>query len=114
MKSNNSHSNIPPVSSLPWHIHFDEKDNKKGDRIGRLVHVNEPEYECRFYIGEEIKEDKGLTFHNVSTGVQLYDLKLSEGVNLKTNFKEINTSMKEGARFLYYILYLPFFRQQGQ
>ncbi len=111
MKSNNSHTNIPADASLPWHIHFDEKDDKKGDRIGRLIHVNKPEYECRFYIGKELKEGKGLTIHNVSTGVQLYDLKFPEGVIPKTNFKEINTSMKEGASFLYDILYLPFFRK---
>ncbi len=109
MKVDETQTNTPKPTSLPWHIYFDKEDDTKGERVGRLIHVEEPRYECRFYIGNENKQVGGLTIHNETTGVQLYDLKLPEG--RKPDFKEISISMKHGAEFLHYILYPPFFRQ---
>lgn len=109
MKSDETQTNTSKPTSLPWHIYFDKKDDKNGERVGRLIHIEEPQYECRFYIGDKNKQGNGLTIHNEATGVQLFDLKLPEGH--KPNFKEISTSMKHGAEFLHYILYPPYFRK---
>lgn len=107
-QNSSSTSKLPP---LPWHIYVDKSKKGSGVKSGRLVHVNEPKYECRFFIGDKVIEADGLVIHNVSTGVQLYDLVLPNELELKSNFVAINKSMKEAARFVYDMLYLPYFRK---
>lgn len=99
------------ICELPFHIYFAENDDAKGTRAGRLIHVEEPRFECRFHIDDTPLETKGFSTHNIQTGVQLYDVTLPKGQDLTANIKEITAWMKEGAGFLYNILYLPYFRK---
>lgn len=99
---------LPP---LPWHIHT-EKASSSEERKGRLIHVEEPKFECRFYIGNQSIQTKGLSTLNTDTNVLLYDVVLPKDQNIASNLKEINEWMKEGSRFIYDMLYLPYFRKQ--
>ena len=98
-------------TSLPWHIHIDRNPKQGAKKSGRLIHVEEPLYECLFYVADEQIEVKGFSTHDTENGVQLYDVTLPEGKELADDIKGISTSMKDGAYFLYNILYPPFFRE---
>lgn len=113
MKTESAHY-LPELPPLPWHIYFDLKGKGEREKSGRIIHIIEPFYECQFYIGSKPKMTKGFAILNAGNNVQLYDLKLPEGKELVLNFKEINTSLKEASRFLYDILYLPFFRDNQE
>ena len=102
--------NNSELCPLPWHI-LTEKTSNSEERKGQLIHVEEPKFECRFYIGNEQIETKGLSTLNTETGVLLYDVVLPNDQNITSNFKEINVWMKEGSRVLYDMLYLPYFRK---
>lgn len=100
-------------TSLPWHIHIDKTPRQGAKQSGRLIHVEEPLYECSFYIGDNPIESKGFSTHDIENGVQLYDVTLPNGKELIDDIKGISASMKDGAYFLYNILYPPFFRDMA-
>ncbi|UZR98465.1 hypothetical protein [Chondrinema litorale] len=101
------------IPSLHWHIRFDKRDDKKGDLFGTLIHTEHPEFKCSFYIGKASIKTKGLSIHNLETGVQLYNVKMADHKLDGKNIYKMTNTLKEGARALYNTLYLPFFRNQN-
>lgn len=112
-KTNNTNILKPQPTSLPWHIHIDKTPKPGAKKSGRLIHVEEPLYECSFYVADEPIVVKGFSTHNIENGVQLYNVILPNGKELTEDIKGINTSMKDGAHFLFNILYPPFFRKMS-
>tara|TARA_R110000744_G_scaffold118498_2_gene221329 strand:- start:2 stop:589 length:588 start_codon:yes stop_codon:yes gene_type:complete len=112
-KTNNTNSLKPRPTSLPWHIHIDKNPKPGSKKSGRLIHVEEPLYECFFHVGDEPIEVKGFSTHDTENGVQLYDVTLPNDKELTDDIKGISASMKDGAHFLYNILYPAFFRKMS-
>jgi len=111
--TNKANISKPQPTFLPWHIHIDKTPKQGAKQSGRLIHVEEPLYECLFHVGDEPIEVKGFSTYDTENGVQLYDVTLPEGKELIEDIKGISTSMKDGAHFLYNILYPPFFREMS-
>lgn len=101
------------IPTLPWCIRFGERDDKKGERFGTLIHAEDPQFECSFYIGDKSIQATGLTIHNIETGVQLYDVKMKSSRIDRNNIYAVTNILKEGARALYDTLYLPYFRNKN-
>ena len=110
-ETNKTNISEPQPTSLPWHIHIDKTPKQGTKKSGRLIHVEEPLYECLFYVGDQPIEVKGFSIHDTENGVQIYDVTLPNGKELTDDIKGISASMKDGAHFLYNILYPPFFRE---
>ncbi len=113
-KTNKTNILKPHPTSLPWHIHIDKNPKQGVKKSGRLIHVEEPLYECSFYVANEPIEVKGFSTYDIENGVQLYDMTLPDGKELIDDIKGISASMKDGAYFLYNILYPPFFREMSK
>ena len=112
-ETNKTNISEPQPTSLPWHIHIDKIPQQGAKKSGRFIHVEEPLYECLFYVADEQIEVKGFSTHDIQNGVQLYDVTLPEGKELIDDIKGISASMKDGAHFLFNILYPPFFREMS-
>ena len=112
-KTNNTNRLKPRPLSLPWHIHIDKNPKQGAKKSGRLIHVEEPLYECSFYVADEPIEVQGFSTHDTENGVQLYNVTLPDGKELIDDIKGISASMKDGAHFLYNILYPAFFRNMS-
>ncbi|SEB78984.1 hypothetical protein SAMN05192540_1550 [Maribacter dokdonensis] len=112
-KINNTNRLKPRPTSFPWHIHIDKDPRQGAKKSGRLIHVEEPLYECSFYVADEPIEVKGFSTHDIENGVQLYGVTLPNDEELTEDIKGISASMKDGAHFLYNILYPAFFRKMS-
>ena len=89
-------------SSLPFELHPDPFDKAQGVKSGRVVHTLSPHFEARFVFCAELPEEQsgGFSIFNVDRGVYLSELKLLDGKDIKTSFKEVNQAMREAVRVI--------------